>query len=1632
MESTHTNSAPNLAPLESAIPVQNQASTFYLHGTGPADNPPTLFLDAIAPTATTAKFKDSTSINNAGGNPWKEVGTWPAAAAMTTGSLTSLSDVHVWLGLKNSDDQGTNFDLRVEAYKNSTLVASGQTLCITGVTRNAGSAKEVVLGFDPFSATTFNGTSDVLKLKILTRVGTTPAGAPCGGHSNAVGLRLYFDAVARSSRFIGNLATASDTTPPVISVAQPEQNFITSATQISVTGTYSDQSPTTITVNGVTATLQGNNFTALAPLVEGQNSLVVVATDTSGNTTEITRQVIRDTIAPAIANLQPGEGVTTKNTQVTVTGTFSDATATTIKVNNVPATISGNSFSAVVGLTEGANTIQVVALDAAENRTEVNRTIVEDTNAPAISIERPTDGAVTNLTQFEVLGVITDATVTTVTVNNVSATLTDNSFSAVVAISEGPNVLTVRATDAAGNQTEVTSTVTRDTVAPTLTINAPVDAFVTNKNIVTVSGSTVDATLVTVTANDTALTPGANGAFSDSLPLPAGNTEIQFIATDAAGNQSQTIVRSITVDNTRPVISQLDPSQNSLVDGPTTAVHGHILDATTTIVKVNNVVATVQPNGDFTSLNVPVVQGDNRITISAVDAAGNNAEALLLFTGKDSTPPATPVLFPISSPTRLAFQTIEGRAEPDSQVNITGGIEPIVTTATKGNGLFIANLKLAPGSNTLAVTATDAAGNASQAAQFSILSDPNLSLPPVGQAAQINTSSGNTQRGLVTTELPRPLIAVVTDRAGNPVSGVAVIFSLIQGGGHFVDGIVQATTDAQGHASVRYVSGSTPGIQIVRANFSGNTSTPAVFSADVLEPNNGGTSVSGIVLDQNLRALPNVLVRIGGQQTRTGTDGRFNVPNVAAGPHQLLELIGRDQITLPGRWPNITYDFDVLAGIDNNLGRPLFLPKVNDGISLPLDSNNTVTQDTVFTLPIVGGAPPIRVTARAGTHITFPPDVTDKRLSVTRIPNNRVPMVLEDGRATNLYISVQPSGAIFDQPLMISFPNVDQQPPNAPVLLMSFDHDAGRYVQVGTGHVSADGLTVSSDVGSGIRVGAWHGLPPPPAQQEVTVLGHVQLKDNPAFSKKVVDRAEAWVEGTRAVLVSPPDADERLDFRASYSVPPGSGPRLAVMESTVTAIDTDARIEVKVFNPDGTPSENAALRPSPDRLPAVGTSPSGFSHHFSANANKESGARHANSPQEERKLAYGGSTDALSDRFQLVLKVRDGAIVKNVAWSVVGPGAEHYQLPSSGTQTTLDVIAQLPAGIQTFKAVVTFRRGPREVITKDVEVGVRTDDLIALGYIDRDFVPISDTGISQRIYTNMPVNGSPESLLDRFRCNQAIGHLTINDLDFFRGQGFIFPGLDATERIYILNWMFKYAASRSPTALTGTDFRGDDGQVSEEKVSNFIANHTTSYKVLNRLQLEYRVSEDGFAFNGAPKIRHSASAYGPRTVGLTKNPCGAVFGFGEIFDTQQGYADMKTFSQTENFGQISDGSPDAAAIRAFNTLTGKDVPEGMTAKFWENVGSQIAFPVAFGQGGKWILQPYPTFFIYRNGELVDVIKQAAAPIDHFYPNPYPFGNVPCGMLELITPGGRCGDAQSPPAPGSRVPPYVEELLHPIP
>jgi hypothetical protein len=163
-------------------------------------------------------------------------------------------------------------------------------------------------------------------------------------------------------------------------------------------------------------------------------------------------------------------------------------------------------------------------------------------------------------------------------------------------------------------------------------------------------------------------------------------------------------------------------------------------------------------------------------------------------------------------------------------------------------------------------------------------------------------------------------------------------------------------------------------------------------------------------------------------------------------------------------------------------------------------------------------------------------------------------MALEDGRATNLYISVQPAGALFDPPLAISFPNLDGQSAGAELLLMSFDHDAGRYVRVGTARVSADGRTVESVPGSGIRVGAWHAAPPSPPGLQVIALAQLKVTEDAkrsaaglkaapapgALVGKHIDEVIANVYGTSAVALTPREAwhdTPEILLRASFQIP---------------------------------------------------------------------------------------------------------------------------------------------------------------------------------------------------------------------------------------------------------------------------------------------------------------------------------------------------------------------------------------------------------------------------------------------------------------------------------------------------------------
>lgn len=1297
-------------------------------------------------------------------------------------------------------------------------------------------------------------------------------------------------------------------------------------------------------------------------------------------------QGVGDATPPVLTISEPADGPAATTGPLTVRGTISDQTETSVTVNGVAAAMDGDVFTAAATLNEGPNTVRVVASDLFGNQTERVLTVLTDTTPPALDVQSPADGLITRQTQISVSGTFADASATTVRVNGMAAALDGGSFSATVALNEGRNDLVVQATDAAGNQTEVVRSVTRDTAPPALSLIQPTEGQVSQA--IDVLGTVEDATAVTVKVNGVGL-PVEEGTFAGRVPHAEGGNVVSLVATDAAGNSAE-VTRNVTVDTTPPVIGELSPAEGAVVPAGAATIQGRVTDATQVVVLVNDQRAAVAADGHFAAADFPVVPDENQIVITARDAAGNAASKDLLLRGKDMTPPPAVVLFPVNSLTRLDSQLVEGKALSGSRVTIAGGVEPVVAETAYGTGLFAATVKLNRGANTLTATATGDNGVISTPVQFVIESNPDAPRPPAGQPSQINVSTGDTQRALAGLELPSPLIALVSDSAGKPVQGVTVRFLVVQGGGTFAGAggpSVEATTDEHGYARARYVAGNAPGIQLVRADFAGNLLAPVTFAAEVLARYEGAeTTVSGTVMDQNLRALPNVLVRLGGQQVRTGRDGRFVIESPPTGPHQVLELIGRDQITLPGRWPNISYELDVLPGVDNDLGRPLFLPKVNDGVPLPLDADNVVTQDTAFELPIKGGEPPVRVVARAGTRVTFPPDVTDKRLSVTRIPNNRIPMQLEDGLATNIYISVQPSGAIFEPALEISFPNLDRGAPGSEVLLMSFDHDAGRYVRVGTGHVSADGRTVASDPGSGIRVGAWHAGPPPEPQPEVTILGHIQIEGNPAFEDKVISEDEVWFRGERAVKTTEPDTDApRWDYRFTAALEAEA--ETGNLEANVYPID--ARIEAEFIDHDDP-------------------------------------AREVYGPLAKGKPAYGGTEPSTSDylKLKLVMEDEENATIRSITWSAKGEASPFYRRPDPSPDAfNWDVgrLLTVPGKI-TFTAHVRFNNGSTYTAHREVNVGIRTDDIIIVGWINPSGVPMPGTGgVDTYITQIMPPSGSPAELGRPSQCNFFVANLSRN-ITSRADNSTITPA----DRNYVLHWMFKYGGNRDPSdVIPGGSFRDASGRYTDrQKVSAFLAD-ATNYKLFNRLQMKFHLTASGFT--NIKIVQHS-----PGSIGTTKNPCGTLLGIDSTayFSGQRGPYNRSMRIRPTEVSVINEGSPDAAATRAFNTLMGKDLPAGQTPLFWESIGSAISFKYTPSGDGlvtpHVYVQAYPTYYVYKNGRPFTTHRQAPSPKDHFYRNPYPFGTKHCNLVTGTTPGGRCGDAQSEPEPDARVPNIIRQ------
>ncbi|MCS5452236.1 BapA/Bap/LapF family large adhesin [Enterobacter huaxiensis] len=330
-------------------------------------------------------------------------------------------------------------------------------------------------------------------------------------------------------------------------------------------------------------------------------------------------------------------------------------------------------------------------------------------------------------------------------------------------LGEGPHAIAFNATDAAGNtgSTSAAFNLTVDTgvpLAPTIatasdnvgTIQTPLTSGQTTDDTTpTLNGTAENNATITIYENGVVVgTTTANGSGAWSFTPPAltnGSHTWTATATDAAGNVSPASSGfTVIVDTTpplAPVITQAIDDIGSIT-GPITS--GQTTDdtvprligtsepnATVRIYEGQTLVGTgtADSNGNWSiDLTVTLGTGPHTFTAQATDAAGNNSQPSASFILTiDTTPPTVPVLASVvddvgnaATPvangglTNDSQPTLSGTAEAGSTVRIYDGTTLIGTvTATGGNWSFTPTL--GDGAHSLTVTATDAAGNTSNA-----------------------------------------------------------------------------------------------------------------------------------------------------------------------------------------------------------------------------------------------------------------------------------------------------------------------------------------------------------------------------------------------------------------------------------------------------------------------------------------------------------------------------------------------------------------------------------------------------------------------------------------------------------------------------------------------------------------------------------------------------------------------------------------------------------------------------------------------------------------------------------------------------------------------------------------------------
>lgn len=372
------------------------------------------------------------------------------------------------------------------------------------------------------------------------------------------------------------------------------------------------------------------------------------------------------------------------------------------------------------GLGSDGNTCQLV-LRSTDSRT-VTATF-EDTTPPTVTLTSPGDGSLYGPGQTIPLGasaadgtgIVSRVEFLLTKPGSSSVTVVDSSAPYAASVSadsltDGTWTVVARAFDGAGNWADsVPRSFAVDKVAPSVSVTGPGEFTASNPQVTSFAAS-ADAVAARCYV-DGGSAVSCTSATTHETAFDGGTHTVGVQVRDAAGNWSAVQSATFTVDTATPAVAIASPVEGAVTNAASVAAQFSVTDASPVTVSCRLDGQAPAPCDSPTSHTFPSPpEGTRTITVRAVDAAGNAAEATRSFVA-DRTGPAVTITGPA-----------EGATVASDPVAVTYALSDATGVAARecrfGDAAFVAcsetryeQAGLPGGPVTFEIRATDRAGN---------------------------------------------------------------------------------------------------------------------------------------------------------------------------------------------------------------------------------------------------------------------------------------------------------------------------------------------------------------------------------------------------------------------------------------------------------------------------------------------------------------------------------------------------------------------------------------------------------------------------------------------------------------------------------------------------------------------------------------------------------------------------------------------------------------------------------------------------------------------------------------------------------------------------------------------------------